>query len=421
MHFENGIDFAQDLDRNDTLQRYRSEFILPEEKGMKSIYFLGNSLGLQPKKTTAEIDKVLRQWSDYGVEGFFKGDAPWLNYHDKLTGPLSKIVGALPSEVVVMNQLTVNLHLMLTSFYKPDGKRNKIICEAKAFPSDQYMLETHVMSRGMKPADVIIEVLPRPGSVEICEEDILQKINEHADETALVFWGGVNYYTGQLFDMKAITKAAHDAGATAGFDLAHAVGNVPLHLHDWDVDFACWCSYKYLNSGPGAVGGVFIHEKFHTARTMNRLAGWWGYRKSDRFKMAQGFIPIDTAEGWHLSTPSMILYATHFAALTIFEEAGMNPILEKGKSLNDYFHFLLNRINEKFSTPPFRILTPAASKGNQVSLLINKNGKQLFEKLCQKGVMGDWREPDVIRLAPVPLYNKFEEVYNCCKIIEQSI
>jgi kynureninase len=365
----------------------------------------------------------LTQWSQFGVEGFFHGNNPWLQYHDQLINPLSSVVGSLPHEVVVMNQLTVNLHLMLVSFYQPSGTRTKILCEAKAFPSDQYMLETHLRQRGLEPGEHIIEVAPRTGEATIRQDDILEEIETHKDEIALVFWGGVNYYTGQVFDMQVITAATHKAGALAGFDLAHAAGNVPLQLHDWNTDFACWCSYKYLNAGPGAVGGVFVHEQHHRNTSLQRFGGWWGYEKESRFLMQQGFKPISAAEGWALSTPSPLLFAAHKAALDIFEEAGMDKLFRKSRLLSRYLHFILHEVLKKFEKPVFTILTPEAEKahGSQVSLLIADNGKAVFENLSAGGLFADWREPGVIRVAPVPLYNTFEEVWRFGALLENTL
>ena len=423
MQFDNSLSFARRLDKNDPLKDFRSQFIIPSVKGKKQIYFLGNSLGLQPKNAKEELNKILDQWSKYGVEGFFKSDIPWIDYHDQLTKPLAKIVGALPHEISVMNQLTVNLHLMMVSFYKPEGKRKKIICEAKAFPSDQYMFETHVKHYGLNPAEVIIEVRPRQGEHSIRLDDILQTIEENKDELALVFPGGVNYYSGQLFDIKAITEAAQKAGAKVGFDLAHAAGNVPLQLHNWSVDFACWCSYKYLNAGPGAVGAVYIHERFHQDTNLNRYAGWWGYDKPTRFKMEKGFKPVSTAEGWQLSTPSFLSLALHKASLDVFEKAGWENVLAKSKLLNSYLWFVLNEILSSSNKKIFEIITPSneEERGCQVSLLMIENGKEVFDKLSEASVMADWREPNVIRIAPVPLYNTYEEVWRFAKIIKKII
>jgi kynureninase len=422
MNFDDSITFAKQLDADDPLKEFRQKFIIPEDAGKQKIYFLGNSLGLQPKTTQKELLRILEQWSRYGVEAFFTGDTPWMDYHDLLTGPLAKIVGARPAEITVMNQLTVNLHLMMKSFYRPSGKRNKILCEVNAFPSDQYMLETQVKGYGWNPDEVIVEIKPRPGEITLRTEDIVSVIHQYNDSTALVFFSGINYLTGQLFDIRKITEATHAIGAPCGFDLAHAAGNVPLHLHDWDVDFACWCSYKYLNSGPGAVGGVFIHEKHHQDFSLPRFAGWWGYEKSTRFKMEQGFKPVRSAAGWQLSTPSLLLYAAHKSALDIFEEAGMTRLEEKRKLLNDYLWFLLKKINNETSGA-FKIITPSEenARGCQVSLQMAKNGKKIVEELSSCGVMTDWREPDVIRLAPVPLYNTYEEVWQFANILQQIL
>lgn len=417
MEFTDALSLAQELDREDPLQGCREQFIIPEHGGRKQIYFLGNSLGLQPKATALAIQEVLEQWSQHGVEAFFQGSKPWLDFHDQLTGPLSAIAGALPSEISVMNQLTVNLHLMMVSFYRPEGKRKKILCEAKAFPSDQYMLETHVRNRGMDPEGAIIEISPRTGENSIREDDIVSAIEQHNDELALVLLGGVNYYTGQVFNMRLITAAAHQYGIKVGFDLAHAIGNVPLALHDWNVDFACWCSYKYLNSGPGAVGGAFIHERYHRS-DLPRYAGWWGFDKSRRFLMEKGFRAIPSAEGWQLSTPSPILYACHLSALKIFEEAGMERLHAKRRLMSTYLWHWLDEVSRGTGAAT-RCLTPRAhgESGCQVSLLVPHKGRAVFDALSAQGVMADWREPDVIRIAPVPLYNSFEEVWRFGNIL----
>ena len=423
MHFENTQTFACTLDKNDDLRSYRDQFIIPVIDGRQQIYFLGNSLGLQPIRTKDYLQQVLDKWANYGVEGFFMGEQPWLHYHDQLIHPLAKITGALPHEVVVMNQLTVNLHLLLVTFYRPNRQRNKIICEAKAFPSDQYMLETHVKYYGLNPKEVIIEVSPRPGEHTIRQEDILNTIEQHKEELALVLWGGVNYYTGQVFDMQAIAKAAQATGAKIGFDLAHAAGNIPLQLHEWNVDFAAWCSYKYLNSGPGGIGGAFIHERYHNDPSLPRFAGWWGYDKSTRFLMQKGFNPIRSAEGWQLSTPSPLLYAAHRAALEIVEEAGFERIQKKRKGLNSWLWFLLDELNSNQQQPVIEFITPRneAEKGCQVSMLMLQHGKKVFDELAKAGVIVDWREPNVIRLAPVPLYNTFEEVWQFTNILRQIL
>jgi kynureninase len=422
MQFENTLMFAQELDNKDSLNKCRSKFIIPEVNGKQQIYFLGNSLGLQPTSANDYVQRIMQDWATLGVESFFHAPEPWMNYHDNFIHPLSKIVGALPHEVVVMNQLTVNLHLMLVSFYRPTARRFKIICEAKAFPSDQYTFETHVQHHGFNSADAVIEIAPRAGEYTLRTEDILSVIQEHGDSTALVLFGGINYYTGQLFDMAAITKAAKAVGATVGFDLAHAAGNVEVQLHDWDVDFACWCSYKYLNSGPGAIGGVFIHEKNHD-KDLPRFAGWWGYDKANRFKMEKGFIAMPGAEGWQLSTPALFLYATHRAALEIFEEAGWQNVQAKRKLLNNYLWFLLEEVNATSSKKIIEFITPQneSERGCQVSMLMLERGKEIYEGLMNQGIMVDWREPNVIRLAPAPLYNTFEEVWRFADALKKLI
>jgi kynureninase len=412
MKFENDFSFAQQLDAADPLKSFRNKFITPEAGGKQQIYFLGNSLGLQPTSTKQYIQQILNDWSALGVESFFHAKEPWIDYHDKLIQPLAKIVGALPHEVVVMNQLTINLHLMLVSFYNPNAKRYKIICEAKAFPSDQYAFETHVKNKGFDPSSAIIEVAPRQEEYTLRTEDIISTIEQHGHETALVLFGGINYYTGQLFDLEKITKAAKLCGAKVGFDLAHAAGNVELHLHDWEVDFACWCTYKYLNSGPGAIGGAFIHEKNHD-KNLPRFAGWWGYDKPTRFKMEKGFKAMPGAAGWQVSTPGMFLYAAHRAALEIFEEAGWKKILTKQKLLTGYLWYLLDEVNNSATKKSLEFITPRNEneRGCQVSMLMLENGKQIYNGLMQRGIFTDWREPNVIRLAPAPLYNTFEEVW----------
>ncbi len=410
--------FYSELDANDPLASYRKEFIIPSAEGKEQVYFLGNSLGLQPRTTAVYIQQVLDQWASYGVEGFFMGDQPWLDYHDRLTGPLATIVGAEPSEIVLMNQLTVNLHLMMVSFYRPQGKRIKIICEAKAFPSDQYMFETHLKALGLNPDEVLIEVSPRGNEFHIRQEDIEHAIQTAGEDLALVLWGGVNYYTGQVFDLHAITKAGHAVGAKVGFDLAHAAGNIKLDLHNWNTDFACWCSYKYLNGGPGAMGAAFIHKRYHADPRIHRFAGWWGYEKKTRFLMEKGFRPTPSAEGWQLSTPSPILYASLRAALELYEKAGYQNCLEKAGKMAAYLRQLVDEI---LTDQPgkFEILTPSepADRGCQLSLLVKNNGRALFDELTRQGIFADWREPNVIRVAPVPLYNSYEEIWRFAQVL----
>ena len=423
MNYQNRLAFAKQMDEQDDLKAFRSKFFIPQHQGKDAIYFTGNSLGLQPKSTAAYIQQELNDWAELGVEGHFQAKNPWLNYHEIFPKKYSAILGSLEEEVVVMNQLTVNLHLLMVSFYRPTQQRYKIICEAKAFPSDQYALESQVKFHGYNYKDAVIEVEPRAGEYTIRLEDILSTIQQHKDSVALVLFGGVNYYTGQLFNMQIITKAAHDVGAICGFDLAHAAGNVKLNLHDWNVDFACWCSYKYLNSGPGGVAGVFIHQRHIADESLQRFAGWWGYKKDTRFKMNKGFEPIATAEGWQLSNAPVLSMAAHKASMDIFEEAGMDLLLAKSKLLSDYLLFIIDDINAKFSTKNIEVITPRNSneKGCQVSLLILKDGKKIFDELLKQGVIADWREPNVIRVAPVPLYNTFEDIFNFGDIISKLI
>lgn len=427
MHYKNTLEFAREMDGSDPLKDFRDKFYIPIINEKQCIYFVGNSLGLQPKTTQDYIYNELENWANYGVEAHFHAKIPWVDYHDIFVEPLSKIVGCLLREVVVMNHLTVNLHLLLTTFYRPTKERYKIICEAKAFPSDQYALESQVKlhaclpdRQGLDPDNAIIEVAPREGEYNIRTEDIVETINKYANEVAVVLFGGINYYSGKVFDMKAITEAAHKVGAYCGFDLAHAAGNIELHLHDWDVDFACWCSYKYLNSGPGNIAGAYIHQRFITDVSLPRLAGWWGYDKENRFKMEKNFKPIPTAEGWQLSNSPIISMAAHKAALDIFEEAGMENLLKKSKLLTGYLLFILDEINANSNKKVGEIITPKneEERGCQVSILMLQKGKEVFNALKKHGVLSDWREPDVIRVAPVPLYNTFEDVYQFGQILK---
>lgn len=420
MKFENTLQFAQQLDEQDSLKHFRERFFIPQHNGKDCIYFAGNSLGLQPKTTTTYVQQELDDWARLAVDGHLLARNPWFPYHEIFPQQLSKIIGCLPQEVVVMNSLTVNLHLMMASFYRPTEERHKIICEVKAFPSDQYVMESQVRHHCFDPEETIIEVKPRDGEFHLRTEDIIAVIKEHGNSVALVLFGGVNYLTGQLFDMEKITAAAHKVGAYAAFDLAHAAGNALLKMHDWEVDFACWCSYKYLNSGPGAVGGVYIHEKHAADTEFPRFAGWWGYTKETRFVMEKGFEAIPTAEGWQLSNAPVLAMAAHKAALEIFDEARMDQLVAKSKILTGYLIFLLNEINAKQKEKVIEVITPANEneRGCQVSMLMLKKGKEIFNELLEQGVIADWREPSVIRVAPVPLYNTFEDVWRFGNIIE---
>ena len=422
-HFENNLAFAKKLDNEDVLKKFRDKFYIPIIHGKETIYFTGNSLGLQPKNAQEYILNDLEDWANYGVEGHFYGETPWVKYHEMFPKKLAPILGALEDEITVMNQLTINLHLLLTTFYRPNKGKFKIICEAKAFPSDQYALESQVLLAGLDPAATIIEIKPRDGEYTIRNEDVLDSIKEHGSELMLVIIGGVNYYTGQVFNMEAITIAAHEAGAYCGFDLAHAVGNVQLKLHDWNVDFACWCSYKYLNSGPGSVAGAFIHKRYIANKSLPRLAGWCGTSKEKRFKMEKEFDPIPTAEGWQLSTPPLLNMSAHRASLDMFKEAGFENILAKQKKLSAYLLFILDEINGSSPKKVIEIITPRNEKehGCQVSMLMLEKGKEIFESLKKNSVIVDWREPNVIRVAPAPLYNTFEDVYTFGEIIKSIL
>ena len=411
------------MDSQDPLASYRERFYMPKVNGKEALYFTGNSLGLQPKSTASYIQQELDDWAQYGVEGHFHAKNPWVAYHKILTEPFARLVGAKPQEVVAMNGLTVNLHLMLVSFYRPQGKRCKIICEAKAFPSDQYTLESQVKFHGLNPEDAIVEVAPRAGEHTIREEDILAKITEVGEELALVFWGGVNYYTGQVFDMAAMTQSAHAVGALCGLDLAHGVGNVSLKLHDWGTDFACWCSYKYLNAGPGSVAGIFVHEKHANKPKLPRFAGWWGYEEETRFMMASGFKPMSGAPGWQLSNAPVLTMAACKASMDIFDEVGMQSLVAKSREMTSYMEFVLNDISSRYDNCNFEVITPQAqiARGCQLSVLMHGPGKDMFDFLTQEGVIADWREPNVIRLAAIPLYNSFEDVYMLGQVLEKGL
>lgn len=423
MEYQNSQSFAEQCDANDPLAAYRERFNFPTYTEKPVIYFTGNSLGLQPKAAVEKMKEELDDWAEFGVEGHFMSRRPWYAYHEFFSEMASKVVGANPEEVVMMNTLTTNLHLMMVSFYRPEGKRTKIICEGKAFPSDLYALESQVRFHKLDPDEHIVELHPREGEHIIREEDVLHTIREVGDELALVMIGGVNYYTGQVFDMPNITKAGHEVGALVGFDLAHGAGNIELSLHDWGVDFAVWCSYKYLNSGPGSVSGVFVHEKHLSDPTIPRFAGWWGYDKKTRFQMRKGFIPIPTAEAWQLSNAPVFSMAPHLASLEIFNEVGMAKLNEKSRKLTGYMEFIINDISSRQSDSNFEIITPSDPKrrGCQLSILAHGYGRPLFDYLTKEGVVADWREPNVIRIAPVPLYNSFMDVYRFGQALEEAI
>jgi kynureninase len=414
MNYQNSLAFAIEQDRNDPLKDFRNRFLIPQHNDEDVVYLCGNSLGLQPVSAQQHIAEQLSTWQNLAVEGWFQGDDPWLSYHKQLSASVSKIVGANENEVTVMNSLTVNLHLLMVSFYKPNSKRFKIVMEGGAFPSDQYAMESQVRFHGFDPKQAIIEIFPREGELTLRTEDIIQTISDHADELALVMFAGINYYTGQFFDLEAIAKAGHKAGAYVGFDLAHAAGNVPLKLHDWGADFACWCSYKYMNSGPGGISGIFVHEKHFENKDLDRFAGWWGYREDKRFLMAPGFDPARGADGWQVSTSPILLMTLFKASMVVFDDAGgIDTLRVKSEALTGYMEFLIHGFNKQQGDELFRIITPAnpQERGCQLSIVCKKNAKAVFKYLADNGVIGDWREPDVIRLSPVPLYNTFEDVF----------
>jgi kynureninase len=421
MTYDSSPAFAAAQDAADPLARFRQEFLFPTgPDGQPIAYFCGNSLGLQPKAARAAAEREFRAWEERAVEGHFTGEQPWLTYHETLAEATAHVVGAKPDEVVVMNTLTVNLHLLLITFYRPTATRYKVLMEAGAFPSDQYALESQARLHNLNPNDVIVELAPRAGEHTLRTEDIEAKIAELGDSLATVLFGGINYYTGQVFDMAAITRAGHAVGAMVGFDLAHAAGNVVLHLHDWDVDFACWCNYKYLNSGPGGSSGIFVHERFADRPDLVRLAGWWGHDQAARFQMKKGFQPMHGAAGWQLSNGQIITLAIYKASVELFEQAGgMEQLRAKSEKLTGYLEFLIHSLG--LPKEKLEIITPAdpAARGCQLSLLVHERGRELFDYLAARGIIADWREPNVIRLSPVPLYNSFEDVRRADAAISQ--
>lgn len=421
MKFENSLSFARSCDRNDSLKSYRSLFSIPKVNGKPAIYLTGNSLGLQPRKTRLFINQELQDWARLGVEGHLHAKRPWLYYHKFSKKILAQLVGAKPNEVVSMNQLTVNLHLLLISFYRPTPTRFKIITEAGAFSSDQYAVESQLKLHHLDPQKSLIELAPRPGEYTLRTDDIMATIQHHKDELALVMLGAVQYYTGQFFDIKAIAQAAHLAGAQVGFDLAHAIGNVPLTLHRDDVDFAVWCSYKYLNSGPGGIAGAFVHEKHAQNFSLPRLAGWWGHEENVRFQMKKGFKPMPGIDGWQLSNYPVLSGAAHLSALELFGQVGIHNLRKKSIQLTGYLEYLLKSI-PTYNTE-FTIITPDApnERGCQLSLLTMRNGARIFKRISKAGVIADWREPGVIRVAPVPFYNSFEDVFRFAEIFKSAI
>ncbi|KPM30278.1 kynureninase [Croceitalea dokdonensis DOKDO 023] len=419
MQFKNTLAFAQSLDAQDELREYRNRFHYPKVNGKEVIYFTGNSLGLQPKNVSGFVDEVMKDWAELAVEGHFYAKKPWWDYHERLAAPLAKVVGAKTKEVTVMNTLTVNLHLMMVSFYRPTEKRYKIICEEKAFPSDQYMFQSQLRFHGLDPNDAIVEVKKREGEHYWRTEDVVKTIDEVGDELALVLMGGVNYYNGQVFDMQAITAAGKRNGAMVGWDLAHAVGNIALHLHDWNVDFAAWCSYKYMNSGPGNASGVYINEKYLDRKDIQRFEGWWGTKKDTRFLMKPEFEPMENADAWQLSNAPILSVAPYLASLQLFEEVGMKKLIKKQKLLTSYLEFVLTEVDKQVASS-FEIITPK-ERGCQLSVFLHGEGRAIFDYLMKNGVITDWREPNVIRLAPAPFYCSFEDMFWFGEVLKEGI
>lgn len=415
MNYTTDRDFALTADKDDVLQIFRHKFHIPVINGRECVYFCGNSLGLQPKSTGEYIRRELDKWAQSGVEGHFASPNPWLQYHKFVQKQLAEVVGARPAEVAAANSLTVNLHLLFRTFYQPAGKKTKILVEENPFSSDWYALQSQVRLHGLDPKQCIIELQSDDDSQYLSTESILRTIDRHHDELAMVFLGGVNYLSGQAFDMATIIRHAHQYGIIVGLDLAHAAGNLELKLHDWEADFAVWCSYKYLNSGPGSTGGYFIHERHAANKNLPRLAGWWGHEEETRFRMGKEFVPAGSADGWQLSNAPVLALAAQWASLDIFQEAGMSRLRQKSILLTGYLEFLLHKMVLNTANPfGIRIITPAnpRERGCQLSLKIGRNGQELYQELCQNGYIVDFRNPDIIRVSPTPLYNRFSEVYS---------
>jgi kynureninase len=421
--FEDRLGFAQSLDQADVLAGFRDQFWFPRDaNGHQQLYLCGNSLGLQPKALAPAIARELEDWQRLGVEGHFKAEYPWMPYHQFVREPLAEIMGALPHEVVAMNSLTVNLHLMMVSFYRPTPERFRIVIEKQAFPSDRYAVESQIRHHGFDPDQALVELEDQPGNAQVSNDTLAAYLDQHGDSVALVLMPGVQYFSGQLQDLDEVTRLAHACGARAGFDLAHAAGNLPLNLHDSACDFAVWCSYKYLNSGPGAVAGCFVHERWADRSDLNRFAGWWGHQPETRFLMGPDFVPARGADGWQLSNPPIMALAPVRVSLPIFVEAGMANLRKKSIRLTGYLDWLLRKRLESRVT----ILTPADPdrRGCQLSLQLSAGarlGKRTHERLEQAGVICDWREPDVIRIAPTPLYNSFGDVFRFVDVLEETL
>jgi kynureninase len=426
MNYENNLEFALKMDQEDPIAAIRNEFSIPKmENGDDEIYLCGNSLGLMPKKAAEYVQRELVQWGSLGVKGHFTGEFPWMPYHEFLAEGFAEIVGAEKDEVVSMNTLTANLHFMMVSFYRPTKTRHKILIEEHAFPSDHYAVESQVKFHGFDPDESMLLIKPRDGEELIRNEDVLALIEEQGDSIALIMLPGVQYYTGQVFDMKNITQAGHKKGCLVGFDLAHAAGNIPMQLHDWQVDFACWCTYKYMNSGPGSVAGCFVHQNHHHDESLPRFAGWWGHDKMSRFKMENKFKPMKSAEAWQLSNPPVLSLAAIRGSLdTIKMAGGIKALREKAMKLTGFMRYLL----ETDLSNELEILTPSDMQfaGTQLSIAIklsndSERGKRIFDAIEAKGVTGDWRYPNVIRVAPVPLYNSFEDAFRFVQIMKAAV
>jgi kynureninase len=417
--FQSGEDFAIAMDERDPLKAFRERFLFPRGASDDCVYLCGHSLGLQPKTAATYIEQELKDWAELGVEGHFHAKNPWMPYHRLLAEQTAELVGAKPLEVVVMNSLTVNLHLMMVSFYCPTKERHKIVVERGAFPSDQYAVQSQIRFHGFDPATSLIELTPRPNESCLRDEDIVTLIDRQGDEIALIMLGGVNYATGQAFDLANVTRSGHARGCVVGFDLAHAAGNLQLKLHEWGPDFAVWCSYKYLNGGPGCVAGCFVHERHARASELPRFGGWWGNDEKSRFEMGPNFHPMAGAEGWQLSNPSIVSLAVLRASMDIFHEAGMERLRAKSVSLTSYLEFLLSQN----PTANFSIITPRAKerRGAQLSIRIPQNGRALCERLAEEGIVGDWREPDTYRVAPVPLYSSYRDVFRFARRFEAAV
>jgi kynureninase len=420
-NFEDSREFGQALDRDDPLAKYCEQFIFPKEKnGYSPVYLCGNSLGLQPKLAAKFVQDELRNWADFAVDGHFHSERPWLSYHRRATAGFAKLTGAKPLEVVAMNMLTVNLHILMASFYKPTETRFKIVIESQAFPSDRYAVASQLRMHGFDPESGLLEWAPRPGETLLHIEDLAALIESEGDSIALLLLPGVQYYTGQVLDMAAICELSRATGCAVGLDLAHAVGNVALELHEWAPDFAAWCTYKYLNSGPGSIAGAFVHEKHFSSDKLNQLHGWWGHDEATRFKMSTTFTPAEGAELWQMSNPPILSLAPVIASLKIFQEVGMAALIEKSTSLTNYLAWL---VEQRFDGRIYSI-TPKDARGCQLSLVVRDpqvSARGLFEKLCEHNVTGDWREPDVIRVAPVPLYNSYSDVFELVQRLSQAL